>query len=214
LYLMDIEKGTPGNPFVRKHHMPWRTIPLHFAGIRDLLVHGETKVSIARSPSDEDGIENEHVFIEPLDQEHVVTVGMAGINRRDLLELAAKIKKSQATLLPDGPQPKPPQESGDMDHLFCAGHHGSEQQPVQQGKQSFAQKKSTPMQQDRQHCQDIARKLWEKNPEATKASLIRSDELAAYRNKYPGKNTLSDWLSKIDPRPKETRRGRPSKNTR
>lgn len=104
LYRWDIENGGQRE---RVMAMMWQTIPLPLVNISDLLVHGETRVSIARRPDDDFGIENEYVFIEPLDQEHVVTVGMAGINRHDLLELTAKIKAYQETPLLEGRQTKP-----------------------------------------------------------------------------------------------------------
>jgi hypothetical protein len=63
--------------------------------------------------------------------------------------------------------------------------------------------------QDKLDCQAIARAMWEKTPGATIAKLLRTPELAAYAKKYPGKNTLRDWLSEIDPRPPENKRGRP-----
>lgn len=75
-------------------------------------------------------------------------------------------------------------------------------------------RKLRPGQQDKLDCQKVAAALWEKDPAATKASIIASDELKSFRTKYNGKNTLFNWLAEIDPRPKESRRGRPSRNTR
>lgn len=106
-YRWDTENGTPTNPFVRCRTTKLHTIRLHQVNIVELLIHGETRVSIVGTPDDDYGIENEYVFIEPLEQEHVVTAGMAGINRHDLLELTAKIKAYQATPLPERQQTKP-----------------------------------------------------------------------------------------------------------
>lgn len=75
-------------------------------------------------------------------------------------------------------------------------------------------KKLRPDQQDKLDCQAIAKEIWTKNPQFTKVEVINSSVLAPYKNKYTGKNTLSNWLKEIDPRPVEDRRGRPCKNTR
>jgi hypothetical protein len=76
-------------------------------------------------------------------------------------------------------------------------------------------RKLTPAQQDKLDCQKIVTdgKLWEKY-NYNKTAIINSNELAVYRKQWPGVNTLGRWLKEIDPRPPETRRGRPSKNTR
>lgn len=81
-------------------------------------------------------------------------------------------------------------------------------------KSSKATKKLTEPQQDKLDCQAIAKEIWTKNPQFTKVEVINLSALAPYKNKYKGKNTLSDWLKEIDPRPLEKRRGRPCKNTR
>lgn len=96
LYVWDADKGTPENPFVRKFSSPWDQVRLCLVHVRDLLVHGETAVSIVRSPDDDFGIENEYVFIEPLDQEHVVTVDMIGVTAGDLVALLERLPKETA----------------------------------------------------------------------------------------------------------------------
>lgn len=93
LYVSDNDKGTPTNPFVRQFSLPWQTVRLCLVHVRDLLIHGETAVSIARSPEDGDGIENEYVFIEPLDQEHVITVDMVGVTAGGLVALLERLPK-------------------------------------------------------------------------------------------------------------------------
>lgn len=62
--------------------------------------------------------------------------------------------------------------------------------------------------QDKPDCQAIAKVIWEKNPDMTKADLVLRPEIARYAKKYSGKNTLSNWLSEIDPRPSDKKRGR------
>lgn len=62
--------------------------------------------------------------------------------------------------------------------------------------------------QDKPDCQVIAKTMWEKTPNMTIAGLIRTPEIAPYAKKYQGKNTLREWLSEIDPRPPELKRGR------
>lgn len=63
--------------------------------------------------------------------------------------------------------------------------------------------------QDRLDCQAIAKTMWEENPSLTIAALMGAAKIAPYAKKYRGKNTLRDWLSEIDPRPPEKKRGRP-----
>ena len=67
----------------------------------------------------------------------------------------------------------------------------------------------TEAQQDKADCQAIARALWAEQPGATQADILKNSRIKPYLNKWPGKNTLPGWLSEIDPRPKEQRRGRP-----
>ena len=62
--------------------------------------------------------------------------------------------------------------------------------------------------QDKADCQAITRPLWVETPNASIADLLRSPEIARYVRKYPDKKTVRGWLSEIDPRPPETKRGR------
>lgn len=62
--------------------------------------------------------------------------------------------------------------------------------------------------QDKRDCQEAAKALWKKNPTLTIAALKRTPDIARYVRKYPGKNTVWGWLSEIDPRPPEQKRGR------
>jgi hypothetical protein len=64
---------------------------------------------------------------------------------------------------------------------------------------------------DEQDVQAIAKDIWRENPDATIAGIIRSPALAPYRKIYKDKKTLRSWLSSIDPRPPEQKRGRPKK---
>lgn len=65
--------------------------------------------------------------------------------------------------------------------------------------------------QDKQDLQNIARNLWANNPIANITELENSPELKAYKEKYKGAHTLRDWLSQVDPRSPEMKRGRPRK---
>ena len=66
---------------------------------------------------------------------------------------------------------------------------------------------------DKASFQGIAKALWEKNPNLTQAEIINHERIEFFKMTYTGKNTLPNWLREIDPRPIESRRGRP-KNTR
>ncbi|MEO6146100.1 MAG: hypothetical protein ABIT70_03465 [Sulfuriferula sp.] len=170
-YEWDADKGTPSNPFVRKHGMPWQTVPLYPVHAYDLLRCGETMVSIARRPDDYDGVAGQYVFIEPLDTGHIVKMEMVGVAGQPLNFLALSYAESRV------------------------------------------KKKLLPVHEDKLYVQSIANKLWVKDNEMTQAAIIKSDEIAPYKKKYKGRNTLLNWLREIDPRPIQTRRGRPSKNT-
>ena len=67
----------------------------------------------------------------------------------------------------------------------------------------------TEAQQDKADCQAIARALWAEQPGATQADILKNSRIKPYLKTWPGKNTLPGWLSEVDPRPKEQRRGRP-----
>lgn len=93
VYEWNPAKGTPEKPFVRKFGAQWEAMRLCLIHVRDLLVHGAATVSIVRYPEDDCGRENEFVFIEPLDQEHLVTLDMVGINADDLVAFLKKLPK-------------------------------------------------------------------------------------------------------------------------
>lgn len=67
--------------------------------------------------------------------------------------------------------------------------------------------------QDKRDCQAKAKTLWDKNPTLTIAALKRTPDIAPYARKYPGENTVGGWLSEIDPRPPEKKRGRKKGNS-
>ena len=71
--------------------------------------------------------------------------------------------------------------------------------------------KLTEAQEDKLNCQLEAKQLWEKDSSLTQAEIMADTKVAPYLVKYKGKNTVPNWLSEIDPRPKESRRGRPKK---
>lgn len=71
--------------------------------------------------------------------------------------------------------------------------------------------KLTDAQEDKLNCQHEAKQLWEKDSALTQTEIMTDTKVAPYLKKYRGKNTVPNWLSEIDPRPKESRRGRPKK---
>ena len=71
----------------------------------------------------------------------------------------------------------------------------------------------TDAQKDKLNCQSTAKRLWAENPAWNQSMVKKHPELKFYVLHYKGKNTLNNWLSEVDPRPKEQRRGRP-KNPR
>ena len=66
---------------------------------------------------------------------------------------------------------------------------------------------------DKQLCQAIARTLWHDNPNLTIKEICNHHAIQFFGNGrlYSGKNTLPDWISEVDPRPAEQKRGRPKK---
>lgn len=77
------------------------------------------------------------------------------------------------------------------------------------GAKSALGYKSRDEYQDRLDFQAIAKPMWEEKPSLTIPALIDAPALAPYARKYKGRHTLRDWLSEIDPRPPEKKRGRP-----
>ena len=65
-----------------------------------------------------------------------------------------------------------------------------------------------PDQQDKRDCQQIARELWAEHPEWIQADLLKHPRIKSYVTQWKPK-TVPGWLSEVDPRPKERRRGRP-----
>lgn len=88
-YRWDAEKGTPSDPLVYQHSMPWQLIPLYRQQILELLACGETLASIARRPEDWDGIKGEYVLVEPREESLRVNLSMVGIGGRDLGSFAS-----------------------------------------------------------------------------------------------------------------------------
>lgn len=97
LYVSDLSIGSL-NPFRRKFEVNWQAIRLRQFHVADLLIHGMVELSTARSP-DEEGNEDEYIFIEPIGSKHIATLDMVGINRNDLKDLANKIKTGARSIL-------------------------------------------------------------------------------------------------------------------
>uniref|UniRef100_I2PWN0 Uncharacterized protein n=1 Tax=Desulfovibrio sp. U5L TaxID=596152 RepID=I2PWN0_9BACT len=55
---------------------------------------------------------------------------------------------------------------------------------------------------DRQRCEAIAQCLWDKDPTSTIEDIIKHPWIQQFGNgsQYTGKNTLRDWVRKVDPR--------------
>lgn len=106
--------------------------------------------------------------------------------------------------------------TGSLIHLWLSLLSQSEPEPLPQGEpdkpeQGAATKQETETQMHKRECQEIAKRLWAENLNLTQAELKKHLEIQFYVNSYRGKNTISDWLREVDPRPKESRRGRPKK---
>lgn len=78
------------------------------------------------------------------------------------------------------------------------------------GAMSNTGKKITKASQDKMNYLNIAKSLWDKNPKMNKKQIMDSSELHNYMG-YQEK-TRWNWLTEIDPRPREKRAGRPPKN--
>ncbi|AOU26017.1 TPA: hypothetical protein P5J75_001958 [Legionella pneumophila] len=74
------------------------------------------------------------------------------------------------------------------------------------------EKKLRPSQKAKIACQAIARVLWDSHPTMTIEEMKVHPAILkhGYGSYYSGKNTLRDWLSEVDPRPKNKKTGRPS----
>lgn len=88
LYKWDDEIGTPANPFVFQHYLPWQKIPLFPVHVAELLGCGETDANIARRPEDRNGEAGRYVFVEPKEQPFPITLSMVVISGDDLQLLA------------------------------------------------------------------------------------------------------------------------------
>lgn len=97
----EINKGQDSlkTPFLRKFAARWRTVPLALLHVQELLVHGETSIDLALSPDDEDGMENEYIFIEPFGERFIVQLEMVGITGRDLKSLSSNFEPRTETIL-------------------------------------------------------------------------------------------------------------------
>ncbi len=62
-------------------------------------------------------------------------------------------------------------------------------------------------------CQAIAQTLWHLNPKLKIEEIAKNHAIQEYGDgkMYRGKNTLRDWVSEVDPRPKEVKTGPRSK---
>jgi len=69
--------------------------------------------------------------------------------------------------------------------------------------------KLTVHQQTKQMVQAVARTLWDMYPQMKTEEMKQHKAILEYAGgkNYPGKNTLSDWLREVDPRPQESKSG-------
>lgn len=72
-----------------------------------------------------------------------------------------------------------------------------------------------PNQLDKQVCQAVARTLWHIQPQLTIADIIAHQAIQRFANgaQYVEK-TLRGWISEVDERPEEQKRGRPTKKSK
>jgi hypothetical protein len=70
-------------------------------------------------------------------------------------------------------------------------------------------KKLRPDQLAKIKCQAIAQTLWSLIPDMTIEDMKRHPAILEFGDgkNYPGKNTIRDWLSEVDPRPDELKTG-------
>lgn len=87
----------------------------------------------------------------------------------------------------------------------------SQSKPDPSERQETAAKRETEAQMHKRECQEIAVRLWAENQSLTHSDLKNHPEMEFYVNSYCGKNTISNWLREVDPRPIGSRRGRPKK---
>ena len=74
------------------------------------------------------------------------------------------------------------------------------------------EKKLRPNQLAKQLCQAIASTLWAEYPEFTIQQIITHPSLKRFGNgAHYEERTLREWVKTVDPRPEDTRRGRPKK---
>jgi len=80
--------------------------------------------------------------------------------------------------------------------------------------QISTEKTLRPNQTAKAKCQAIAKTLWHNYPDLTTAEIIKRHEILEFGDgkMYPGKNTLRDWVSEVDPRPDSEKTG-PKKAT-
>lgn len=168
----DTEFGLYGTDLKFKRYVHWKLAPMYMVHLWELLIHGETRVSVAQYPDDSYSDGESYILIEPALTGQVADLSMIRIKESDLKCMVNELSNIKG------------------DNL-----------------------KLTPVQQDKITCQSEAKKLWEENPNLTQAQIKKADKIASYLNLYKGKNTVSSWLSEIDPRPKKSRLGRPKNTT-
>ena len=66
--------------------------------------------------------------------------------------------------------------------------------------------KLRPDQQDRIDCQNIATEIWKRKPSLTIEKMLSERAVASYANLY-SRDTVRRWVSAVDPRPPEHKRG-------
>lgn len=85
--------------------------------------------------------------------------------------------------------------------------------PVKQSKKPRPRTETT-VQTSTRLCQEAAERIWRGQvSKITIAEMMRHPDIAPWVKKYPGKNTVRNWLSEVAPAEVKGRRGRP-KNTR
>jgi hypothetical protein len=94
-------------------------VPLALAHLHDLLLHGETRVGLVQSPYPDDK-DREYIFIDPIDEEHLVDIKMTGIRGDDLKSLLAFVEGKNKRTIPKEEKPMSTKERGTLLTIIAA----------------------------------------------------------------------------------------------
>jgi hypothetical protein len=104
-----------------------------------------------------------------------------------------------------------------MQYLEITSRISKIEKALEQSTSTSQKKEHTPRAEQftKAKCQAIAKLLWKQNPSYTITELCAHPDICDQditgANRYGGERTVYDWIAEVDPRPKENKRGRPSK---